>query len=155
MFPAVENDILGDNYTEQQEKSAGRQLNADGMVEKVRDQTSKRRTIASEIVPQAGYCERCPEPFRYQEGELDSNRTEAGDHTKQSDFDHAFHHDSADSVGLKFEKAIILPLNHRLILNVRAPVTLERDGGKAIRGHADCVRAPGCAPWVQPGREWA
>jgi len=110
MFPAVENDILGDDYAKQQEKPAGRQLNADGMVEHVRDQTSKRRCLASDVVPQAGYRERCPEAFRYEKNDLDSNRTEAGDHTEQSDFYKAAHNDSADSVGLKFEKANICRL---------------------------------------------
>ncbi|MCH8113428.1 MAG: hypothetical protein IH905_15990 [Proteobacteria bacterium] len=87
------------------------------MVEDVRDQTSKRRCFTSDIVPQAGNRERGPETFRYEEGELDTDRTEAGNYTNQSDSNKAVHDDSADSVGLKFEKANILPLNDRLILN--------------------------------------
>lgn len=110
MFPAIENDVFGDNYAKQQEKPAGRQLNTDGMVEDVRDQTSKWRGFASDIVPQAGNRERGPETFRYKEGELDTDRTEAGNYTNQSDSNKAVHDDSADSVGLKFEKANICAL---------------------------------------------
>jgi hypothetical protein len=110
MSPAIENDIFGDNHAEQQKKPAGRQLNADGMVEDVRDQISKRRCLASDVVPQAGDRERCPEAFRYEEDELDANRTEAGDYTEQSDSIKAVHNDSAESVGLKFEKENICAL---------------------------------------------
>ncbi|MCH8225068.1 MAG: hypothetical protein IIC97_04270 [Chloroflexi bacterium] len=161
-FPAVENDILGDNYAKQQEKSAGRQLNADGMVEHVGDQISKRRRLARDIVPQAGDRERCPEPIRYEESELDANRTEADDHTKQSDSNKAVHDDSADSVGLKFEKANISPLNTPLILKARASVTSVRNLGrvacrrpKTFPVRLESFRVAGIAQgrWIAQGRE--
>ncbi len=75
MFPAIQNDIFGDNHAKEQEKPYSRQLNTDGMVEHVRDKISKRRRLACEIVPQAGYRERCPETVLYEECELESNRT--------------------------------------------------------------------------------